>query len=188
MKNQILILVGPSGAGKSSFVDKAVAEMPSVEDIITCTTRPMREGERDGHPYFFMSEEEFINKREQGYFVEWAQVHNKFYGTPKNSIEKAWSDGKICIMDVDVQGAKTFMKIYPQEVYTIFVRPPSIDELRRRLKVRDGESLKDLDLRMKNAELEIQQASDFDCEILNDDFSRAYGEFKKIVVKLMENQ
>ena len=184
----MLILVGPSGAGKSSFVDKAVEEMSFIHDVITCTTRSMREGEVQGNPYHFMTEEEFKQNISQGYFVEWAKVHDKYYGTPKNSIEKAWKEGKVCIMDVDVQGAKTFMKIYPKEAYTIFIIPPSIDELRQRIGKRDGGTTEDLDLRMENAVKEIAQAQDFHCQLVNDNFDKAYMEFKKIIEDVMENR
>ena len=185
---KIIIVVGPSGAGKSSFVDKIVGEKSTLVDIKTCTTRPMRKGEMQGDPYHFLSEEEFEEKIEKGFFVEWARVHGKLYGTPNDEIYKAWEEGKDAIMDIDVQGAATFMKKFPKETRTIFVLPPSLDALRQRVIKRDGETVKDLDLRMKNAEKEVAKAGEFHYQVINDQFSPAYNEFKKIVEEIVARE
>src|SRR4051812_46954447 len=126
MKTRMVIVAAPSGAGKSSFVDRIVQEIPVLEDTVTYTTRKMRQGESQGKPYFFVSPEEFERKVGEGYFVEWAKVHNNLYGTPLNQIERAWEKNKVIIMDVDVQGADTFKRKFP-DAKTIFIVPPSID-------------------------------------------------------------
>jgi guanylate kinase len=176
----MIILAAPSGAGKSSFVEKICLEDMRLVDTVTFTTRGMRKGESEGKPYHFVTREQFEAKVKDNFFVEWATVHNHLYGTPYYQLEDAWKQDKCVIMDVDVQGARTFKQKFPQ-AKTLFILPPSIDELRRRIARRDGQVPKDLEVRMKNAELEMQQSSTFDWQIINDDFNKAFAEFKKIV-------
>jgi guanylate kinase len=180
MKTRMIIVAAPSGAGKSSFVDKISKEILTLVDTVTYTTRAPRAGESQGKPYFFVSTEEFQIKIKENYFVEWAQVHNNYYGTPLDQLEDAWKIGRCIIMDVDVQGAATFKKKYP-DAKSIFILPPSIEELRRRVTKRDGEIPKDIEVRMRNAQIEIARASEFDIQIINDVFETSYGQFKKIV-------
>jgi len=162
-----------------------VTEIPNLVDIITCTTRLMRKSEREGCPYHFLSQDEFKRRIEDGYFVEWAEVHGQLYGTPRDQIARAWKEGRALIMDVDVQGAQTFLKKYPKETMTIFILPPSIDELRQRVIKRDGDTIKDLDLRMKNAAREIAMADQFHYQMVNDEFESAYAHFKKLVEEII---
>lgn len=180
----MIIVAAPSGAGKSSFVERICRENPRLEDTVTFTTRQMRAGESQGHPYHFVSRDEFESLIQRNYFVEWAVVHNNLYGTPLEQLEKAWAQGRCIIMDVDIQGADTFKAKYPDS-RSIFILPPSIDELRRRVVKRDGKVPADLEVRMKNAEIEIQKAPDFDFQIVNDDFESSYLQFKKIVEELL---
>lgn len=184
MKTRMIIVAAPSGAGKSSFVERACRELSRLEDTVTYTTRSMRKGESQGHPYHFVSREEFEAKIKENFFVEWAQVHTNLYGTPYDQLENAWVKGKCIIMDVDVQGADTFKAKYPDAV-SVFILPPSIDELRRRIEKRDGGIPADIEIRMANAEKEIQQASRFDYQIVNDQFDVSYAQFKKIVEELL---
>lgn len=184
MKTRMIIVVAPSGAGKSSFVERICGEMPQLEDTITYTTRAMRAGESQKKPYFFISKDEFQALVEKGFFVEWAVVHNNLYGTPLEQLENAWAVGKTIIMDVDVQGAETFKRKYP-DATTVFILPPSIDELRRRVIKRDGRVPADLEVRMQNAEKEVALAHLFDYRIVNDEFERSYSQFKKIVEDLI---
>jgi len=184
MKTRMIIVAAPSGAGKSSFVEKACREDNRLEDTVTYTTRSMRKGESQGHPYYFVSKEEFETKIRENFFVEWAQVHTNHYGTPYYQLEDAWIKGKCIIMDVDVQGAATFKAKYPDAV-SIFILPPSIDELRRRIEKRDGGLPADIEVRMANAQKELQQASKFDYQIVNDNFEQSYAQFKKIVEELL---
>jgi guanylate kinase len=180
----MIILAAPSGAGKSSFVERITKEDPRLVDTVTFTTRQMRKGESQGQPYHFVSRDEFERKVSDNFFVEWAVVHENLYGTPFYQLEDAWAQNKCVIMDVDVQGAETFKAKYPDAV-TIFILPPSIDELRRRIEKRDGGIPKDIEIRMKNAEREMRVAHKFDHKIINDDFSKSYAEFKKIVESLL---
>jgi guanylate kinase len=176
----MLILAAPSGAGKSSFVERICAEDERLVDTITYTTRGVRKGETQGHPYFFVSQKEFEEKVQAGFFIEWAHVHGNLYGTPHYQIEEAWKQEKCVIMDVDVQGARTFKAKFP-DAKTIFILPPSIDELRRRIEKRDGKIPHDIEIRMANAKQEMAESSTFDMEIVNDDFDKSYAIFKKVV-------
>jgi guanylate kinase len=180
MKTRMIIVAAPSGAGKSSFVERLAAEEPKLHDVITYTTRPMRNHESSGKPYFFISKEEFEKKIKDEFFIEWAQVHTNMYGTSFEQIQTAWAQDKVVIMDIDIQGVVTFKNKYP-DAKTVFIMPPSIEELKRRVIKRDGAPPPDLAIRMANAEKEMTKAHEFDVQIVNDDFERSFAEFKKIV-------
>jgi guanylate kinase len=185
MKTRMIIIAAPSGAGKSSFVEKITKEFPALRDTVTFTTRAMRTGESEGQPYHFVTKEKFLELREQDFFVEWAVVHGNLYGTPYYQLEDAWKKDEVIIMDVDVQGAETFKKKYP-DAATIFIIPPSIDELRRRITKRDGKIPADIEVRMKNAQEEMKRAQEFQYQIINDDFAKSYAQFKKIIEDLLK--
>ncbi len=187
MGARMIIVAAPSGAGKSSFVERLTSEMSVLADTVTYTTRSMRDGESEGHPYHFVSREKFLELARDGFFVEWAEVHKNLYGTPLHQIEDAWKVGRVVIMDVDIQGAATFKSKYTQDAASIFILPPSIEELRRRVMKRDGGKTKDIELRMENAAREIAAAPHFDHRVVNDDFETSYNEFKKLVQKLIES-
>ena len=187
MNKKMIIVAGPSAVGKSTFVSQAILELPQLEDTKTFTTRKMREGEVEGDPYHHVSEERFQKLLEDGYFVEWAKVHDNHYGTPNHQLHEAWDRGKTIIMDVDIQGAKTFKEKFPQAL-SLFIHPPSFDVLRQRLEARDGKGARDLELRLRNASFEITQSKDFDVEITNDNFETSYKEFKKIIVEFLEKK
>lgn len=180
MKTRMIIVAAPSGAGKSSFVEKLAAEDHRLHDVVTYTTRPMRHHESQGKPYFFISKEEFEKKITEDFFIEWANVHTNLYGTSYEQIHLAWAKDKVVIMDIDIQGVMTFKSKFP-DAKTVFILPPSINELRRRVIKRDGSPPPDLEVRMFNAEKEMQKANEFDVQIVNDDFERSFAEFKKIV-------
>lgn len=185
MKVPILIISAPSGAGKNSFVERLLKDFPNhLYDTTTFTTREMRRGESDGVPYHFVSRDRFVELIEQGFFVEWAKVHEHLYGTPHYQLEEAWRDGRTVIMDVDIQGAKTFKQKFPDS-QSLFIMPPSLEELKRRIIKRDGAPPPDLDLRLKNAEHEMSFAKEFDHLILNDDFEEAYQKAYKLVAELV---
>lgn len=184
MKTRMIIVAAPSGAGKSSFVERLTKENDRLVDIVTFTTRAIRKGETNGVQYNFINHEDFQKKIEEGFFVEWAKVHTNFYGTSYASIENAWAQNKTAIMDIDIQGVLTFKSKYP-DAKTIFILPPSIDELRRRIEKRDGSMPHDIEVRMANAEKELLEASKFDYQIVNDKFDHSYEQFKKIVEELL---
>jgi guanylate kinase len=184
VQTPMIIVAAPSGAGKSSFVERISKEDPRLVDIITYTTRAMRRGESQGHPYHFVDVPEFERLLKNNFFIEHAKVHGNWYGTPEDQLKAAWAQGKCVIMDVDVQGSSTFRKKYPKSK-SFFILPPSIDELRRRVIKRDGKTPEDLEIRMSNAEKEIARAPEFHFQIVNDNFEVSYASFKKIVAELL---
>jgi guanylate kinase len=165
-------------------VERISKEDPRLVDVITFTTRSMRKGESPGSPYHFLKADDFKKKIEEGFFVEWAQVHNNFYGTSYDSIHDTWKQGRCAIMDIDIQGVETFKRKF-DDTKTIFILPPSIDELRRRIEKRDGGMPADIEVRMANAQKELLEASKFDFQIVNDVFEDSYAKFKKIVEELL---
>ena len=187
MTTKTIIVSAPSGAGKSSFVERLVQEDPRFYDVITYTTRAMRRGESPGHPYHFIQESQFMTMRDQGAFVEWAKVHNHFYATPWDAIRAAWGRGQVVIMDLDIQGAQSFRERAAEGLKTVFILPPSIEELRRRIVARDGKVPEDLELRMSNAAKEMQRASEFDVQIINQDFEPSYQHFKKVIASWLDS-
>lgn len=184
MAIRMIIISAPSGAGKSSFVERICTELPRLRDTVTYTTRAMRAGESEGHPYHFVSREKFAELRDQNFFVEWAVVHDNLYGTPYYQLEEAWAKDEVIIMDIDIQGADTFKRKFP-DAASIFILPPSIDELRRRVIKRDGKVPADLELRMETAQKEIAHAPEYQYQLINDDFDKSYQQFKKIVEDLL---
>jgi guanylate kinase len=185
MKTKMILVAAPSGAGKSSFLERIIREIPQLEDVVTYTTRSMRTHESEGVHYHFVSKIEFEKKVAENFFVEWAKVHSNYYGTSYESIEWTWKQKKIVIMDLDIQGVDTFKAKYPQDLKTIFILPPSPEELRRRIISRDNKVPPDLDLRVKNAETEIRKAVEYDFQVVNDDFESSYSKFKKIIEDLL---
>jgi len=183
----MIIISAPSGAGKSSFITRLLKDFPVLKDTITYTTRSMRTGESDGDPYYFVTRERFNELIEQGFFVEWARVHDNLYGTPLHQIDDALREGRVSIMDVDVKGAATFKKKYPDAV-SIFILPPSVEELKRRILGRDKKIPEDLEIRLINAQMEMSLASGFDIQLINDDFEESYAKFKKLIENLLENR
>jgi len=187
MKSPILLIIGPTAVGKSSVLERALKDFPQLVDIITYTTRTPRSGESEGNPYHFVTEEKFKQLIEQKFFVEWALVHGKMYGTPRDQFERAKIEGRVMVIDVDVQGAKTILREYPTSE-TIFIKPPTIDALRQRFAKRGVTSEADLNKRLESAKVELAQASDFHHVVINDDFDSAYAEIRKIIEKLLKNQ
>jgi len=187
MKQPAILLIGPTAVGKSTLLDRALEEFPELIDIVTYTTRGKRKGESEGHPYHFVSETQFKKLIDENFFVEWANVHGKLYGTPRDQVLKAWEQNRVVIIDIDVQGAKKFRSDYPG-ITTVFIMPPSIDALRLRFKKRSLSSEDDLNTRLESAKREMAQAGDFDRVLINDDFEVAYAEFRKVIEKLLKNQ
>lgn len=185
MKTKMILVAAPSGAGKSSFLERIIKEIPQLEDVVTYTTRSMRTHESEGVHYHFVTQTDFERKISENFFVEWAKVHSNYYGTSQESLESAWKRHKVVIMDLDVQGVDTFKTKYPKDLKTIFILPPSPEELRRRIINRDNKVPSDLELRIKNAEIEIRKAVEYDFQVVNDDFEASYAKFKKIIEDLL---
>lgn len=157
----LIVLSGPSGVGKDALLRKMKEQKYPFHYVVTVTSRPRREGERDGMDYRFISQREFQQMIDNGELLEWANVYGNYYGVPRKEISQALSKGRDVIVKVDVQGAATIKRILPQAV-CIFLRPPSMEELERRLRQRHSESAKDLALRLRKAEEEMKSLPLFD--------------------------
>lgn len=176
----LFVVAAPSGAGKSSLV-KALLELDShVLPSISHTTRPPRGQEKNGREYFFVSNEEFDKMVLAGAFVEWAHVHGSRYGTSKKMIEERIAQGVDVILEIDCQGAAQIKRIFANAV-SVFILPPSWEELRSRLERRGEDSADTIELRLQNAAEELQQAREFDFVIINELFERALFDLKAIV-------
>ncbi len=176
----LFVVAAPSGAGKSSLV-KALLELDSrVQPSVSHTTRAPRGQEKHGREYFFVSQQEFDVMILGSAFVEWANVHGFRYGTSKKAIEERIAQGADVILEIDFQGALQIKKTFANAVL-VFILPPSWEELRSRLERRGEDSPQAVELRMKNAALEVAQAREFDFVIINELFERALFDLKAIV-------
>ncbi|MFC5495950.1 guanylate kinase [Caenimonas terrae] len=176
----LFVVAAPSGAGKSSLV-KALLELDSrVQPSVSHTTRPPRGQEKHGREYFFVSADEFDQMVLAGAFVEWAHVHGQRYGTSRKAIEERIAQGADVILEIDFQGALQIKRIFANAVL-IFILPPSWEELRSRLERRGEDSPEVIEVRLKNAAVEMTQAREFDFVIINELFERALFDLKAIV-------
>ena len=176
----LFVVAAPSGAGKSSLV-KALLELDShVQPSVSHTTRAPRGQEKHGREYFFVSEQEFSAMVKADAFVEWANVHNHRYGTSKKAIEDRMAQGADVILEIDFQGAVQIKKIFTNAI-SVFILPPSWEELRSRLERRGEDSPEVIELRLKNAAIEVAQVNKFDFVIINELFDRALFDLKAIV-------
>ena len=176
----LFVVAAPSGAGKSSLV-KALLELDShVRPSVSHTTRAPRGQEKHGREYFFVSEPDFDSMVRTDAFVEWAHVHQHRYGTSKKAIEERMAQGADVVLEIDYQGALQIKKIYANAI-SIFILPPSWEELRARLERRGEDSPEVIDLRLRNAAIEVAQVQQFDFVIINELFERALFDLKAIV-------
>jgi guanylate kinase len=179
-RGAVLVLSGPSGAGKSSMINKIIDDIGDCYFSISTTTSPKRDGEEDGVHYHFVSEEEFKKGIENDEFLEYAIVHGNYYGTSLLPVKKALSEGKLVIFDIDVQGNVSVNNRLGDITTSVFVTPPSLSELKRRLESRGTDSKEVIQSRIETAKKEIQRVSEYDFLLINDDLDKASEELKLI--------
>jgi len=175
------VLAGPSGVGKGTLRKKALLGIEDLTYSISCTTRPPREGERDGVEYHFVTPQDFEARAAAGLFLEHAVVHGFRYGTLLEYVEREMKAGKDVLLEIDVQGARRVREILP-ECVLIFVAPPSLDVLEKRLRQRKTESEDKIALRLENAKKEMALLPEYDRVIVNDDLEQACGELRGILL------
>lgn len=180
-RGHLFVLSAPSGAGKSTLIDRTCRELPNIWHSISATTRSQRDYEEDGIHYFFLGKTEFDEMIARNEFLEWACVFEEYYGTPAEAVDEHLAGGNDVIMDLDVQGALQ-VKRRRTEASLVFVMPPSLDELSKRLEHRATETGEDAEYRLSKAEEEMAQSHQFDHVILNDDLDAAFQELKKIIL------
>ncbi|WP_375744032.1 guanylate kinase [Corallococcus interemptor] len=178
----LLVLSAPSGAGKTTLAHRLLKEMPDGIFSTSVTTRRPRGKEQEGVDYHFVGVAAFQEKIEKGEFVEWAEVHGHFYGSPQSVVDEARTRRGSAIFDIDVQGGQAIKRKHPDAVL-IFVLPPSMEELERRLRDRQTDSDETIRRRMLAARSEIERGiASYDYIVVNDDFERAYQELRSVVV------
>lgn len=175
----MLVISAPSGAGKSTLIRHLASTFDMFAFSVSCTTRAPRPGEQDGREYHFLDQEEFLRRRNAGYFAEWAEVHGNYYGTPRRATEELLAAGRDVIFDIDVQGARQLRENMGQGCY-VFVFPPSRQVLRDRLIGRGTESEEAVARRLASARKEIEASGWFDHWIVNGDLCRAQDELRAI--------
>lgn len=176
----LFLVSAPSGAGKTSIVNAALAADSDTTVSVSHTTRPARGGEVNGDNYFFVGDDEFTQMIENGEFLEHANVFGKRYGTSKAEVERKRSAGKNVILEIDWQGAQQVREVLP-EATSIFILPPSVEELAQRLNTRGEDSAQSIEKRLSEAKLDMSQAKHFDFLVINADFDSAVSAFLKII-------
>ncbi len=183
-KGAIIAVSAPSGTGKTTILKKILKDFPELIFSVSATTRKKRENEKEGVDYFFITEEEFKKKITGNEFVEWEKFYDYYYGTYKSFIEDTINNGKSVIAEIDVKGALSLKKIYPEAVL-IFIYPPSFDELEKRLKKRNTENDADFKKRIERAQMELRLKEKFDYFVENKILENAVSETKSLIKKII---
>ncbi len=187
-KGKLFVFSAPSGSGKTTIVRHLLNQAAlNLEFSISATSRAPRGNEKEGKDYYFITKEDFIQKIKSEAFLEWEEVYrDNFYGTLKTEVDRIWSKGKHVIFDIDVVGGLRIKKKFPEETLAVFVKPPSVDELKRRLKKRSTESEDKINMRVAKASVELATAPQFDKIIKNYDLEIALKEAEDLVIEFLE--
>lgn len=181
MKKQLIVLASPSGGGKSTIAKHIRTAFPDIMFSVSVTTRQKRPGETEGKEYYFKTKDEFLRLVQQNEFIEYEEIFGNYYGTLKSEIQKAISDNSRLIFDIDVLGALSIKRLFPENALLIFIAPPSIDVLENRLKSRETETEEQIHIRLQRASVEMNKMSEFDYVIINDKLEDALQEAESIV-------
>lgn len=181
-----ITISAPSGSGKTTLCKALQLVEPEIEWSISYTTREKRSIEENGVDYFFISEKEFEDLIIQGHFAEWQNVHGFYYGTSISNLENAIKNDKIMLIEMDVKGSMSIKKLFPDQTFSIFIMPPSISQLRERLRSRGTDSEKRINIRLKRFQEEMEFREKFDYVMINEDLDLAKIELQKTINKLKQ--
>ena len=184
IKGNIIAISAPSGAGKTTIVKEILKRYPELVFSVSATTRPKRKTEKDGVEYFFITEEQFKQKIEKDEFVEWEKFYDYYYGTFKSFVDYNINDGKNVLLEIEVKGALSIKRIYP-ESYVIYILPPSYEELVKRLKNRNTETEEDFLKRIERAKMELSLKDQFDYIVVNEILNNAIEETSELIKKII---
>ena len=183
---KLIILTAPSGAGKTSITRFLLGKYSSLSFSVSAATRLPRGTEQDGVDYYFMSVDAFRQKIDENAFIEWEMVYEgKYYGTLKTELQRIWSEGKTPVLDIDVKGAIHVQEQFDENCLSIFIEPPSVEELKRRLESRGTESAENIATRVSKASYEISFNHHFNKTIVNDDLQKACAETEKVIAAFL---
>ena len=185
---KLIVFSAPSGTGKSTVAKHVLERIDGLEFSVSATTRPKREGEADGKNYFFLTKEAFEDKIRSGGFIEYEHFFGNFYGTLLDKTEEVVNAGRNMLFDLDVKGALNLKKRFPDNSLLLFLRPPDLEELKKRLQGRDSEDERALKERLERAEFELSFARQFDREVVNDDLNRAVEEVTAVITDFLSKQ
>lgn len=187
-QQKIIIITAPSGAGKTSITRRLLSTFAGrLRFSISAATRKPRGNEKEGVDYYFISEEDFTNKIQHNEFVEWEMVYEgKYYGTLREELQRTWAEGKVPVLDIDVKGAIHVQQQYPETTLSLFIEPPSVDELKRRLLSRGTETEDSLHARVSKASYELTFKQSFNHVIVNDDLEKACNQAERIVAEFLQ--
>ena len=186
-KGRIIAISAPSGSGKTTIVRRVLKDIPELIFSVSATTRKRRKDEKEGADYYFITENEFKKKIDNNEFIEWEKFYDYYYGTYKKIVDNAVSDGKTIILEVDVKGALSLKKIYPDAVL-IYIVPPSFDEIVNRLVKRKTEDRADLQKRIDRAKMELELKDKFDYFVDNTELEKAVEETESLIRKLITKE
>ncbi len=185
----IFIISAPSGTGKTTLIRRVMARDRNLSFSVSHTTRPPREGEKDGRDYYFIPRDTFQKLIEDDAFIEWAKVYGEYYGTSRREIARLHRLGKDVVLDIDVQGARQVMEKVPRQNWvSIFILPPDMETLRQRLITRGKDPLNRIEKRLEAARKEIAHAPSYDYRVINDDLNRATEELLTILARERERE
>lgn len=185
-QGKLIVITAPSGTGKTTLINRLMADIPELRFSVSATTRAPRENEKNGVHYYFIQKEEFQKKAEAGEFLEWEKFYaDTYYGTLRSEVDKNLKSGYFVLLDLEVKGAVNVKHLYGGSCLSIFIRPPSVQQLKQRLITRGTENDQSLALRLERAEEELTYADRFDRIIINDELETAYIELKQAVSEFL---
>jgi guanylate kinase len=179
----LIVISAPSGCGKTTIAKAILSRYPEMLFSVSATTRPQRDGEVHGKDYFFLTKDEFKERIRIGDLIEWEEIYGNYYGTLKSEVDKALLQGSVMLFDVDVKGALSIRRHFYNDSVLVFIKPPSVEELRKRLESRKTENSDMLKRRMERVPIELEKGKEFNYQIVNDNLQKAIDEVDEIVRK-----